>query len=288
MSFTPDFPPPHRWREPVTSMAGTCATARCTPPGVCGTPLSISHPATGEDELVEAEVQLMEAEVLCIGRRVPSTGGSSGGHPAGGARLRRKTKSYLSRRREARRMASFLICSSRRSPRVRSSRIGCICAKRPHTARSGATPVRRRCRPRPWRGSPRPRCWQVRSGAGRGRLARRMARRRQRSKTGSGCTRAPWTACRAGSRHHRQEDAERGAEPGRLVQPAHHGLDQLVIAELHGGRSIGDGRTRAGKPDLQLGLASVRILRRRTQDWRPNDRARTERPNMHGLHCDRA
>ena len=101
MSFTPDFPPPHRWREPVTSMAGTCATARCTPPVVCGTPLSISHPATGEDELVEAEVQLMEAEVLCIGRRVPSTGGSSGGHPAGGARLRRKTKSYLSCRREA-------------------------------------------------------------------------------------------------------------------------------------------------------------------------------------------
>jgi hypothetical protein len=29
----------------------------------------------------------VEAEVLCIGRWVPSAGGSSGGHPAGGARL---------------------------------------------------------------------------------------------------------------------------------------------------------------------------------------------------------
>ena len=39
------------------------------------------------------------------------------------------------------------------------------------------------------------------------------------------------------------------------VHPAaHHGLDQLVVVELYGGRSIGDGRTPAGMPDLQLGF----------------------------------
>jgi len=38
--------------------------------------------------------------------------------------------------------------------------------------------------------------------------------------------------------------AERGAEPGCLAQPAHHGLYQLVVAEFYGVRSIGDGRAR--------------------------------------------
>ena len=39
---------------------------------------------------------------------------------------------------------------------------------------------------------------------------------------------------------HRAYQAERGGEPGCLVQPAYHGLYQLV-AGFYGGRSIGDG-----------------------------------------------
>ena len=52
---------------------------------------------------------------------------------------------------------------------------------------------------------------------------------------------------------HRAYQAERGAEPGCLVRPAHHGLYWLVVG-FYGGRSIGDGRARAGKPDLQSTL----------------------------------
>jgi hypothetical protein len=49
---------------------------------------------------------------------------------------------------------------------------------------------------------------------------------------------------------HRAYQAERGAEPGCLVRPAHHSLYQLVVG-FYGVRSIGDGRARAGRPDLQ-------------------------------------
>jgi hypothetical protein len=51
--------------------------------------------------------------------------------------------------------------------------------------------------------------------------------------------------------------AERGAEPGCLAQPAHHGLHKLVVG-FYGGRSIGHGRARAGEPDLQSTLPWAR------------------------------
>ena len=57
-----------------------------------------------------------------------------------------------------------------------------------------------------------------------------------------------------GSRHHRQERAERGAVPGCLVQPARHGLDQLVVVGLCGAGPVGDNRPRGGMADLQPGF----------------------------------
>ena len=47
------------------------------------------------------------------------------------------------------------------------------------------------------------------------------------------------------------------AESGCLVRPAHHGLYWLVVG-FYGGRSIGDGRARAGKPDLQSTVSCAR------------------------------
>ena len=50
--------------------------------------------------------------------------------------------------------------------------------------------------------------------------------------------------------------AERGAEPGCLAPPAHHGLHQLVVG-CCGGRSIAHGRAR-GELDLQSTLPGAR------------------------------
>lgn len=50
---------------------------------------------------------------------------------------------------------------------------------------------------------------------------------------------------------------ERGAEPGCLAQPAHHGLHQLVVG-FYGGRSTAHGRAPAGEPDLQSTLPWAR------------------------------
>ena len=56
---------------------------------------------------------------------------------------------------------------------------------------------------------------------------------------------------------HRAYRAERGAEPGCLVQSARHGLCQLIVG-FYRVRSIGDRRARAGKPDLKSTLPCAR------------------------------